>query len=141
MTSATGTRRTAPLRAAVTLVLLGAAAAGLAALSLGTASGVTHLGGDSYHTEFVSAWWVAAWLLVVPVFLLARWWPLLAVPATVVAAVPQFVVAHESVVRTRAAGWGDGLETLGYWWAAAMAFGFACAALVAVGTRSWWRQI
>lgn len=112
------------------LVVLAAAAAGIMALGLGTADGVTHLGGDDYETEFVSAWSQLGWLLVVPVHTLARWRRWTAVPAVIVTSGPQFVGAHEVVRRYAESGWGSGLESLGYLAAGAMALAFCAAAAV-----------
>lgn len=117
------------------LLGLAAAAAGIVMLGLGTADGVTHLGGGDYETEFVSAWSQLGWLLVVPVHALARWRPGTALPAVIVAAAPQFVGAHEVVRRYAESGWGDGLESLGYLAAGAMTVLFAAAAALGAVQR------
>jgi hypothetical protein len=89
MTSAA--RLLLPLLALAALAALAAAAVGIVALGLATADGVTHLARSSYETEFVAAWSQLGWLLAGPVHVLARWRGWLALPAVVVAAVPQFV--------------------------------------------------
>lgn len=74
-------------------------------LALTTASRVVHLGGSSYETEFVEpGWWLAGWVLVVPVFLAARAHRILAAPAALLAAAPQFLLARAVVVRASTRG-------------------------------------
>ena len=96
--------------AAVVLAL----STGIAVLALGTASGVTPLGGDSYATEFISGWWWAAFLLVPLAVAVARRSPgPVAVPVLALV-LPQVVAAAVAVGRYRSAGWGDGLESLAF---------------------------
>lgn len=113
------------------LLLVGTAAlaTALATLSLGTAFGVVHLGGDAYATEFAQpGWWAAGWLLVVPVGLLGWVRPGLAPLGVLAAAVPPFVVAYVSEQRALDSGWSQGLDVFGYIYAAAMTLGFVGAA-------------
>ncbi len=109
------------------------AAAVLAAVSLATASGVTQVSRWDFDTEFADPlWWNLGWLLVVPVFFVARaWrdvgWLLL---SGLCPAVPQFVIAAVVVRRYADTGWGDGLEYLAYAQAAVMTLAFLLAALL-----------
>lgn len=138
MTSSTLPGQGAPRVVRPVLSLLGVAvpAVALATLALATASGVTRLSDIDYHTEFVNgSWWSAGCLLVLPVFLVARAHPRLAAAAVLIAAVPQFVTARIGVVRTGEAGWGSGLEALGYVWAVLMTLMFVGAAVAGTLAR------
>jgi hypothetical protein len=107
--SVLGGRRNLP---AVLAVL--ALSVGVAVLALVTARGVTYLGGNSYRTEFISAWWWLVWLLVpVPVGTVRRR-PTAAAGQTVALVLPQFVAAAVCVARYRSSGWADGLEVLAF---------------------------
>ncbi|MGX5653763.1 hypothetical protein ACWKWC_03220 [Geodermatophilus nigrescens] len=86
----------------------------VAALALGTASGVTLLESGDYRTEFISGWWWLAFLMLpLPASCGRRriWTMSLAAIALVV---PQFVAAAVCVGRYRASGWNDGLEVLSF---------------------------
>jgi hypothetical protein len=87
----------------------------LVVLSLQTASGITYLGGTSYQTEFANpAWWIAGFLLFIPVCVASWRHPRLA-PGYVIAALgPQVVLPAVVVHRYAVTGWDDGLEALGY---------------------------
>ncbi len=89
-----------------------ALSAAIAVLALGTARGVTALGGGSYETEFITAWYWLAWLLIPVPALAARWRPHAALAHTVALVLPQFVAATVCVARYRSSGWSDGLEVL-----------------------------
>lgn len=113
------------------LAFTAALAVTLATLSLTTAFGVVHLGGDDYATEFAQmGWWAAGWLLVVPVGLLGWARPVLAPLGVLAATVPPFVVAYVSEQRALDSGWSQGLDVFGYIYAAAMTLGFVGAALL-----------
>ena len=97
----------------VVLIVL-ATSAGIAALALATAQGVTPVGDDAYDTEFISAWWWLAWVLLpVPVGT-ARRRPRAAALQAVALLLPQFVAAAVCVSRYRSSGWSDGLEGLAF---------------------------
>ena len=93
--------------------VLGASSA-VAVLALATARGVTRLTGTTYETEFISAWWWLAFLLVPVPALAARRRPGAAAVQGVALVVPQFVAAAVCVGRYRSSGWGDGLEAFAY---------------------------
>lgn len=107
-------------------------AAGLTAVSLATASGVTQVSEHDFRTEFANQlWWNLGWLLVIPVFFLSRskrsaGWLLL---CGLCPAVPQFIVAAVVVRRYAVSGWGDGLEYLTYVQSVAMTLAFLIAAV------------
>jgi hypothetical protein len=105
--SALGPRRDLP----AVLVLL-ALSVGVAVLALATARGVTPLGDDVYATEFISAWWWLAWLLLPAPVATARRRPGAAALQTVALVLPQFAAAAVCVARYRSSGWADGLEVL-----------------------------
>ena len=95
------------------VVLLGASTA-VAVLALATASGVTQLSDTDVSTEFISAWWWLAFLLVpVPAATASRA-PGTAAAETVALVLPQFVAAAVCVGRYRSSGWGDGLEVFAF---------------------------
>jgi hypothetical protein len=75
---------------------------------------VTPLGDDQYDTEFISAWWWLAVLLVPVPALTVRRSPATAVAQTVALVLPHVVAAAVCVSRYRSSGWGDGLEGLAY---------------------------
>jgi hypothetical protein len=108
-----GRRRDHVLTAVVTLVVL-LLSVGVAVLALATADGVTPLGDDAYRTEFISAWWWLAWLLVPVPVLTARRRPRAAVLQAAALVLPQFVAAAVCVARYRSSGWSDGLEGLAF---------------------------
>jgi hypothetical protein len=119
------------------LYLLGVAAptAALTVLAFGTARGVVRIDEFHYNTAQLvvnNGWWSAAYLLALPVFLIARESPLLAAAGVLIASVPQCVSAHIIVGRFVEAGWGDGLEGLAYVWAAMMTLVFVVAAVLGV---------
>ena len=87
---------------------------GVAALALGTARGVTPLGGNSYDTEFISAWWWLAWLVAPAPVVAAGRRPAVAARQTVALVLPQFGAAAVCVARYRSSGWADGLEGLAF---------------------------
>ncbi len=122
------------------LLLLGVAvpAAAMTALAFGTARGIVRVSEFTYDTDQLvvnPAWWWAAYLLAVPVYVAALAHPRLAVVGVLVASVPQWYTAHRIVVGFAEAGWGDGLETFAYAWAGVMTFAFACAATLGALTR------
>lgn len=96
-------------------VVLAATSAGLVAMALGTASGVTQVGPTSYETEFAnSAWAAAGFLLLVPVGA-ASWVHPGCTPFFILAAIaPQAALPQLQSDRAIAAGWGDPLPGLGY---------------------------
>lgn len=101
--------------AVVTLVGVVALSAGLVALSLLTASGITQVGPTSYHTEFANeSWWMAGFLLAVPLFLASMRYPRWTVAFVVAALIPQVILPTVVVERYASTRWGDGLEFLGY---------------------------
>ncbi|MFI7577450.1 hypothetical protein [Micromonospora sp. NPDC049497] len=111
----------------------------LVVLALQTASGVTHLEGSSYNTEFAEpTWWLAGFLLFVPVYLASRRYPKLAVVAVIAAVGPQFALPAVVVDRYVEGGWGDGLEGFGYVLPILMTPVFAVAA--AAGAAIGWRK-
>jgi hypothetical protein len=95
------------------LVVL-ALSVGVAVLALTTARGVTPLGDDVYATEFISAWWWLAWLLLPVPVATSRRRPRAAAAQTVALVLPQFVAAAVCVSRYRSSGWSDGLEELAF---------------------------
>jgi hypothetical protein len=95
------------------LVVLGASTA-VAVLALVTARGVTRLTDIDHRTEFISAWWWLAFLLVPVPALTARRRPGAAAGLTVALVVPQFVAAAICVARYHSSGWSDGLEGLAF---------------------------
>ncbi len=100
---------------AVTLVGVLALSAGLAALSLLTASGITQVGPTSYHTEFANpTWWYTGFLLAVPLFVASMRYPRFAVAFVVAALIPQVILPAVVVDRYASSRWGDGLEYFGY---------------------------
>ena len=111
-------------------------AAAFMALAFGTAGGeAIEISRDSYDTsELVmnSDWWLAAYLLAVPVFVVAHRYPRLAVIGAVIVAVPQWATAHIYFTRFVETGWGDGLEGLAYFDAALRTVLFAGAAALGV---------
>ncbi|MCF0096648.1 hypothetical protein B0E54_05515 [Micromonospora sp. MH99] len=87
----------------------------LVVLALLTATGVTHVSGSSYKTEFAHPlWWQAGFFLFVPVFLSSYLYPKRAAASVVAALVPQFVLPTVVVYRYVHGGWGDGLEIFSY---------------------------
>ena len=86
----------------------------VAVLALATARGVTPLGDGVYDTEFISASWWLAWLLLPVPVAAARHRPRAAAFRTVALVLPQFVAAAVCVPRYRSSGWGDGLEVLAF---------------------------
>ena len=111
MSSPSVLERSRHVAGALTVLAL---SAGIAVLALATAEGVTYLGDDSYRTEFISAWWWLAWLLVPVPALTARRRPRAALLQTAALVLPQFVAAGVCVSRYRSAGWSDGLEGLAF---------------------------
>ena len=105
-------RSAGPDLAAVLVVL--ALSTGIAVLALATARGVMPLGDDTYDTEFISAWWWTALLLVPLPALAARRRTGTAVGTAAALVLPQVVAAAVCVHRYRASGWADGLETLAF---------------------------
>lgn len=104
--------------------------------ALAGVDGVTHTAGSSSETEFVNGGiWMAAFLLVVPVYLAARA-SFFVAPAVVLAASwPQFHVARAVIERYHESGWGTGLESLNEVQAGFMAAAFVLAALLGAGRR------
>jgi len=84
----------------------------VAVVALGTADGVTSLGGGSYATEFISPWCWSAFLLVPLPVLTARRRLRAASDQGLALVLPQVVAAAVCVARYRSSGWGDGLEGL-----------------------------
>lgn len=123
---------TTPVRSRALPLAIAAAAVAWAgtALALAVASGVTHRGGDSYDTEFISS----------PVYLLAAaasvvlagaaaWWSWRWAVGGLVLAVAGLVWGGTVTVdRYADSGWGDGLEVLVY----VVPFGAAVVGLVAI---------
>lgn len=84
----------------------------LVVLALQTATGVTYLGGSSYNTEFANpTWWLAGFLLFVPIYLSSRRYPRHAAISVVAALVPQFALPTVVVYRYTAGGWGSASST------------------------------
>ena len=129
-------------RPAAYLLGIATPAAVFTALAFGTARGeAVEVSRDSYDTSGLVlnfSWWWAAYLLVVPVFLVARRYPRLAAVGAFIAAVPQFITAYVYVVRFGESGWGDGLESFAYLYAFSMTILFAGAAVLGLisGRRS-----
>ncbi|GAB3952517.1 hypothetical protein [Micromonospora vulcania] len=87
----------------------------LVVLALQTATGVTHLAGTSYNTEFANpAWWNAGFLFFLPIFLSSYRYPKHAAMSVIAALVPQFALPTVVVYRYIDGGWGSGLEFFGY---------------------------
>jgi hypothetical protein len=97
-----------------TALLVLALSVGVAVLALTTADGATRLDDITYRTEFISAWWWLACLLVPIPVLTARRRPRAALLQTVALVVPQFVAAGVCVSRYRSSGWSDGLEVFAF---------------------------
>jgi len=116
----------------VYLLSIAVPAAVFTALAFGTATvEAVEISRDSYDTSELVLnfdWWLGAFLLAVPVFVVARQYPWLAAIGVVIAAVPQCVTAYIHVVRFGESGWGDGLESFAYLYAFAMTALFAGAA-------------
>jgi hypothetical protein len=134
-----GTRRVPLVWASLALLGVLGLSALLIVLALGTAGGVTYLGGTSYRVEFANTgWWEAGFLLSVPICLASWRHPRLAAVYVVVALGPQVVLPVVVAHRYAASGWGDGLEALGYVFPILMAPLFAAAAVlgVVIGRRT-----
>ncbi len=122
------------------LYLLGVAVptATITAVTLATPGRIIRLTQTQYDTSkaFINhTWWYLALLLAAPVLLVARAHPRLATVAVLIAAVPQFVVAHVYIVRIDEAGWGDGLEVFAYAGSAVMTCVFVVAATLGAFMR------
>ncbi len=122
------------------LYLLGVAVptATITAVTLATPGRIIRLTQTQYDTSkaFINhTWWGLALLLAVPVLLVARAHPRLATVAVLIAAVPQFVVAHVYIVRVDEAGWGDGLEVFAYVESAVMTCVFVVTAMLGAAMR------
>lgn len=89
--------------AAGTLLAL---SAGVMAVALATASGVTYVGNSSYETEFVNPrWGHVGWLLCVPVFATAWRYPTAARLSVLGAAAPQWVGMWVVLLRYAESFW------------------------------------
>jgi hypothetical protein len=109
------------------LAVTAAASVIIAALSVQLVSPQVRAGGQPSSVDTLSDWWYAAFLLFVPVAMVARRSAWLALPAVAVAVVPQFEVATIGIERMVA---DDGLEALLYLFPMAMTALCLVAALV-----------
>jgi len=118
-------------RALAWTILTVAGACAVAYLSLANVSGVTkNADGSCCDVEFINgSWWNLAFALGYPVYRAARASYWLAPAAVLVATVVQLYVADTVVGRYAESGWGDGLESLSYFWAVLMGLFFTSAAV------------
>jgi hypothetical protein len=113
--------------------------AGMAAIALETASGVTQIGPNSYETVWADeSWWFAAFLLFIPVAVAAWRYPRFAVGFVAGALVPQFALPALVIRRAVDAGWGDPLLPMGFLAPLLMTplFGFAASLAARASRRS-----
>jgi hypothetical protein len=113
--------------------------AGHVAITLMTASGVTQTGPTSYYTEFGNPeWWMAGFLLAIPVALASWLHPKLTTWFIIAALIPECVLPQLVVQRAVAAGWGDPMLSFGYLYPAFMVPLFIVAG--SLGRRSGTRR-
>ncbi|MEV4283839.1 hypothetical protein [Actinoplanes xinjiangensis] len=85
-------------------------------------------------TEFVDfSWWMAGFLVFLPVGIAAYLKPDAVGPILVAALLPQMMLPTVLIARSIATKWGDGTEFFGYLYPALMALLFSLAA--GIGTR------
>ncbi len=125
--------------AGVGLVVVSVVSYAAVRLSLDDVAGATRRpNGSCCDTEFVHGW-VWPWMLAIalPIFVIARWQPVLGLLAAAIASYASFHIVSVGIDRYLDSGWGDGLEILGYIGSAVHAFAFALAAGLGY---VWWRR-